>query len=110
MLDITKDYEIFDNKEVITIQNQGDNAIVVSDVIRRPAIIGTDSMGGSIVYSTSVEFLIWKDNAPVNFVPRLNAKITDELGRIYTVDMVDDGVLRSRWSVKATSQAGEGIN
>lgn len=110
MLDITKDYEIFDNKEVITIQNQGSTPIVIPDVIRRAATIGTDSMGGSIIYSTAIEFLIWKDNAPVNFVPRLNAKITDELGRIYTVDIVDDGVLRSRWSVKATSLASQGIN
>ena len=45
-----------------------------------------------------------------SFIPRLNAIITDQNGKKYNVDLIDDGVLRTRWSVKATSQAGEGVN
>ena len=47
-LDITSDYLIFDNKEMITFQNQGESAITIPNVIRRPAVIGVDGGGGSI--------------------------------------------------------------
>lgn len=110
MLDITKDYEIFDNKEDIKLANPGDGEFVVPDVIRRPALLASDSYGGSMVYSAAIEFLVWKESLPVNFSPRINAVITDQYGKKYNVDTVDDGVLRSRWSIKATSQAGEGVN
>lgn len=110
MLDINKDYEIFDNKEDISFANPGENGFVVPDVIRRPSVLASDSYGGSMIYSAAIEFLIWKDNLPVNFSPRINAVITDQYGKKYNVDTIDDGVLRTRWSVKATSQAAEGVN
>jgi hypothetical protein len=136
MLNIADDYVIFDNKETITFQNQGESAITIRDVTRRPAVIATDSAGGTTYYAAGIEFLIWKnsisgdyledgysneivsDDDSTNiqvgedpaFIPRLNAIITDNLGKKYNVDLIDDGVLRTRWSVKATSQAGEGIN
>jgi uncharacterized protein YxeA len=135
MLNIADDYVIFDNKETITFQNQGDSVITITDVTRRPAVIATESSSGTTYYSTGIEFLIWKnsvltaymidgegsyvvvDDSYTNidfvaseFIPRLNATIIDKNGKKYNVDLIDDGVLRSRWSVKATSQAAEGIN
>jgi hypothetical protein len=135
MLNIADDYVIFDNKETITFQNQGDSVITITDVTRRPAVIATESASGTTYYTTGIEFLIWKnsvltaymidgegnyvvvDDSYTNidfvaseFIPRLNATIIDKNGKKYNVDLIDDGVLRSRWSVKATSQAAEGIN
>jgi hypothetical protein len=135
MLNIADDYVIFDNKETITFQNQGENVITITDVTRRPAVIATESASGTTYYSTGIEFLIWKnsvltaymvdgegsdvviddvytniDFVASEFIPRLNATIIDKNGKKYNVDLIDDGVLRSRWSVKATSQAAEGIN
>lgn len=135
MLNIADDYVIFDNKETITFQNQGESAVTINDVTRRPAVIATELASGATYYATGIEFLIWKnsiqmvylidgngsdvisDDAYTNidlgsseFIPRLNAIIIDKNGKKYNVDLIDDGVLRSRWSVKATSQAAEGIN
>jgi hypothetical protein len=136
MLNIADDYVIFDNKETITFQNQGESALTIADVTRRPAVLATDSASGSTYYAAAIEFLIWKnsiqsaylqdglDNDIVadddetnidvggssSFIPRINAIITDKNGKKYNVDLIDDGVLRTRWSVKATSQAGEGVN
>lgn len=135
-LNIANDYMIFDNLETITFQNKGESAITISDVMRRPSVLGVDDGGGNVVYGAAIEFLIWKQiaiediiqdgndndlvydgpydfilsNESPSFVPRLNAIITDNLGKRYTVDSIDDGVLRTRWSIKATSYAGEGVN
>ena len=135
MLNIADDYVIFDNKETITFQNQGESVITITDVTRRPAVIATESASGTTYYTTGIEFLIWKNSVLTaymvdgegndvvsddlytnidfgsdEFIPRLNATIIDKNGKKYNVDLIDDGVLRSRWSVKATSQAAEGIN
>jgi hypothetical protein len=135
MLNIADDYVIFDNKETITFQNQGDSVITITDVTRRPAVIATELASGTTYYATGIEFLIWKNSVQTaymvdgngndvvcddvytnidlgssEFIPRLNATIIDKNGKKYNVDLIDDGVLRSRWSVKATSQAAEGIN
>lgn len=134
-LDITSDYLIFDNKETITFQNQGESAVTIPNVVRRPAVIGVDGGGGSIVYGAGIEFLVFKnelanyivaDNAETLidagsgdefmaysdtlFAPRINARITDEKGKHYRVDIIDDGAYRTRWAIRATSEASEGIN
>ena len=110
MLDISSDYEVFDNKENISFQNIGENSIVISNVMRRPATIAFESAAGTVMYAVAVEFIIWKMEAPVTFIPKLNSKITDNLGKIYNVDSIEDGVLRSRWSMKATAQASLGVD
>lgn len=135
MLDISSDYQIFDNLETITFQNQGDSAVTIQNVMRRPAILQVESAGGGMVYAAAIEFLIWKEGAEdflvdgqVNYItydeddasfidvssstliPRINALITDKFGKRYLVDSIDDGVLRSRWSIRATSYTGEGVN
>lgn len=135
MLDISSDYSIFDNLETITFQNQGESAFAVQNVMRRPAILQVESAGGGMVYAAAIEFLIWKEGAEdflidglgnyityddddtsfidvssLSFIPRINALITDKFGKRYLVDSIDDGVLRSRWSIRATSYTGEGVN
>ena len=135
MLDISSDYQIFDNLETITFQNQGDSAVTIQNVMRRPAILQVESVGGGMVYAAAIEFLIWKegtedflvdgqgnyitydeddtsfiDVSSSSLIPRINALITDKFGKKYLVDSIDDGVLRSRWSIRATSYTGEGVN
>jgi len=135
MLDISSDYQIFDNLETITFQNQGDSAVTIQNVMRRPAILQVESVGGGMVYAAAIEFLIWKegtedflvdgqgnyitydeddasfiDVSSSTLIPRINALITDKFGKKYLVDSIDDGVLRSRWSIRATSYTGEGVN
>jgi len=135
MLDISSDYQIFDNLETITFQNQGDSAVTIQNVMRRPAILQVESAGGGMVYAAAIEFLIWKEGAEdflvdgqgnyitydeddtsfidvssSSLIPRINALITDKFGKRYLVDSIDDGVLRSRWSIRATSYTGEGVN
>lgn len=107
MLDISDDYQIFDNSEAITIQNPGVNAIIANNVVRRPAITSITESNGQSWYYQSAEFWVWKNELPVGFSPKVNAKITDNLGRIYNVDSCDDGAFRTRWVLKATSQAGQ---
>lgn len=135
MLDISSDYSIFDNLETITFQNQSESAFAVQNVMRRPAILQVESAGGGMVYAAAIEFLIWKEGAEdflidglgnyityddddtsfidvssLSFIPRINALITDKFGKRYLVDSIDDGVLRSRWSIRATSYTSEGVN
>ena len=135
MLNIESDYLIFDNLETITFQNQGDSAVTIQNVMRRPAILQVESAGGGMVYAAAIEFLIWKegtedflvdgqgnyityddddasfiDVSSSTLIPRINALITDKFGKKYLVDSIDDGVLRSRWSIRATSYTGEGVN
>jgi len=110
MLDISNDHLIFDNTETVTLQNQGENALIVTNVVRRPAVMQLSDSNGNSWYAAAVEFWVWKTELPVQFTPKVNAKITDYLGKHYTVDSIDDGALRTRWAIKATSLAGEGIN
>jgi len=109
-LDISNDFNYFDNTETITIQNKNDNPLVIDNVKRNAAVMGVDDGGGNVVYGAAIEFQIWKNCAPVDFVPKLNAKITDQFGKNYRVDTVEDMCWRTKWSVKATSDAGEGLN
>lgn len=108
MIDISSDYLIFDNTETITVQNQGENPIVVSNVVRRPATLQMSDSNGNSWYAVAAEFWVWKNEMPVAYIPRLNAKITDQFGKNFRVDIVDDGAFRTRWVLKATSVAGEG--
>ena len=132
-LDIFDDYLIFDNKETITLQNPGESPITINNVLRRPAVLATDFGGGNMVFGAAIEFIIWKNEAPALLshdgigaimaddetpiaysipvdVPRINARITDQNGKHYRVDVVDDNAWRTRWNVKATSEASEGVN
>lgn len=109
-LDITEDYLIFDNKETIIFQNPGGSALTINNVVRRPVVLMADGGGGSTVYGASVEFLIYKEEISIPFTPKLNAKITDQNSKHYRVDMIDDGAWRTRWAIRATSDAAEGVN
>lgn len=134
-LDISGDFAIFDNTEVITIQNRGEEPLIVENVKRQSAMLGTDLGGSSLVYGSAIEFQIWKyvvqsiyfidgegnevisDNnyTKINFgadefIPKLNARITDQFGKHYRVDSIEDMAWRTKWSLKATSEASEGIN
>lgn len=107
MIDISDDYQIFDNTEAVTIQNPGVSAIVANNVVRRPAMTTVTDSNGQSWYYQAAEFWVWKNELPVGFVPKINAKVTDQLGKIYNIDSCDDGALRTRWVLKGTSQAGQ---
>ena len=109
-LDISGDFNIFDNLEVITVKNPHENAILIDNVRRNSAILGTDMGGSSLVYGSAIEFQIWKNCAPVDFVPKLNGRITDQFDKHYRIDSIEDMAWRTKWSVKATSEASEGVN
>jgi hypothetical protein len=134
-LDISGDFEIFDNTEVVTIKNANEDAVTIDNVKRQSAMLGTDLGGSSIVYGAAIEFQIWKssvqslyfvdgegnqvisddlytviDFGGVDFIPRLNARITDKFGKHYRVDSIEDMAWRTKWSLKATSEASEGTN
>lgn len=109
-LDISSDFNIFDNLETITVKNLHENSIVIENVRRNSAILGTDMGGSSLVYGSAIEFQIWKNCTPVSFIPKLNGKITDQFGKHYRIDSIEDMAWRTKWSVKATSDASEGTN
>lgn len=109
-LNINDDYLIFDNKETIVFQNQGGTPVTINNVVRRPVVLVADDGGGSTVYGSSVEFLIYKREVNFPFNPKLNAKITDQNGKSYRVDVIDDGAWRTRWAIRATSDAAQGVN
>jgi hypothetical protein len=109
-LDISGDFAIFDNTEIVTIQNKDENPIIVENVKRQSAMLGTDLGGSSLVYGAAIEFQVWKNCAPVSFIPKLNARITDQFGKHYRVDSIEDMAWRTKWSLKATSEASEGTN
>ena len=108
MLDLTNDHLIFDNKETITFENKGDSPATINNVVRRRSIMQTTSQDGTTVYAASMKFIIYKVETAI--IPRVNAKITDNLGNQYFVDYVADDCLRSRWVVDSTSASGEGSN
>jgi len=134
-LDISGDFAIFDNTEVVTIKNTNEDPVTIDNVKRQSAMLGTDLGGSSIVYGAAIEFQIWKssvqssyfvdgegnqvisddlytviDFGGVDFIPRLNARITDKFGKHYRVDSIEDMAWRTKWSLKATSEASEGTN
>lgn len=134
-LDISGDFAIFDNTEVVTIKNTNEDSVTIDNVKRQSAMLGTDLGGSSIVYGAAIEFQIWKssvqssyfvdgegnqvisddlytviDFGGVDFIPRLNARITDKFGKHYRVDSIEDMAWRTKWSLKATSEASEGTN
>lgn len=108
MLSIANDHLIFDNKETITFQNQGDGAVTINNVVRRRSMMQTVDQSGVSSYAASMKFIIYKTESAV--IPRINALITDNLGNKYTVDMVADDCLRTRWVIESTSLSGEASN
>jgi len=112
MLLISSDYSVFDNKETIYWTNIGSSQATISNVIRKPSTLSFTDENGTIVYVASIEFLIWKTQVSYagTFVPKVNAEIIDNLGKKYKVNSIDDGVLRSRWSVQSISVAAQGTN
>jgi len=74
-------------------------------------IWGSDNNNNLLLESVSNDIILWEsfDNNS-QFIPRLSAEIIDNLGKKYKVNSIDDGVLRSRWSVKAISVAAQGTN
>jgi len=109
-LSISNDWSIFDNRETVTITNKNSSPVTVQDVVRRSSTINIADAAGNVVFSADVTFIIWKSKVAAGFVPKLNARIVDNLGKTYRVDSVNDGVLRSRWLVQCTSDAGQGTN
>ena len=134
-LDISRDFSIFDNTETITIQNKDGDEIIIENVKRQSAMLGTDLGGSSLVYGAAIEFQVWKDPVQswyftdgegnkvisddqyteidfggIEFIPKLNARITDQFGKHYRVDSIEDMAWRTKWSLKATSEASEGTN
>lgn len=107
---ISNDWSIFDNRETITLTNINAAAQTIQDVVRRSSTINIADAAGNVVFSADVTFIIWKTKVPANFVPKINALIIDSLNKRYRVDSVNDGVLRSRWLVQCTSEAGQGTN
>lgn len=108
-LEIDGDWEIFDNRETITVQNKGSSTVTVADVVRRSATLGIADAAGNTVYAAGIAFIIWKAKAP-DFIPRLNATVTDYLGKKYYIDSIDDGALRTRWYIKCTSETNQGVD
>ena len=112
MLSISSDYSVFDNKETIYWTNIGSSQAIISNAIRKPSTLSFSDENGTIVYVASIEFLIWKTQVSYagTFIPKVNAEIIDNLGKKYKVNSIDDGVLRSRWSVQSISVAAQGTN
>lgn len=110
MIDLADDWTIFDNSETITVTNKNEASVQIPKVIRRSSTINIADAAGNVVFAADVTFIIWKNNSPAGFVPKINAQIVDRLGKKYRVDSVNDGVLRSRWLVQCTSEAGQGTN
>jgi len=109
MWSIANDHLVFDNKETITWTNIGSSTVTINNVVREPSVLEFSDANGSVVYVSGIEFLIWKTET-TTFIPRLSAEIIDNLGKKYKVNSIDDGVLRTRWSVKAISVAAQGTN
>ena len=136
MLDISTDYEVFDNKETITFQNKEELSITINNVIRRRSIMDIVENGQTITFAADMRFIIFKPEMTLaedtatypdgamkhasgthdylkwsgtyaEFKPRINAIITDSYGKSYAVDRIFDDALRSRWVVDCTSLAGE---
>lgn len=135
MLDISTDYEVFDNKETITFQNKDELSVTINNVIRRRSIMDIVENGQTITFAADMRFIIFKPemtlaeatatypdgamkhasgtsdylswSAIQHFKPRINAIITDSYNKSYAVDRIFDDALRSRWVVDCTSLAGE---
>lgn len=110
MLQINADWEIFDNRETITITNKNSSPVVIQNVVRRSATIDIIDAAGNAAYSTGIAFIVWKQNVPSGFIPKLNALVIDYLGKRYYIDTINDGTLRSRWYIQCTSETNQGIN
>jgi hypothetical protein len=108
-MDVSNDWMVFDNTETIVFANIGAASITIPRVVRRSSSMVVSDGGGALVYGADVTFIIFRVNVPGGFAPRVNARITDAHGRSYRVDSINDGVLRTRWLVNCTSEAGQGL-
>ena len=108
-MDVSNDWMIFDNTETITITNIGDASVIVPRVVRRSSGMVVADGGGALVYGADVTFVVFRVNTPGGFAPKINARITDAKGKSYRVDSINDGVLRTRWLINCTSEAGQGL-
>lgn len=109
-LTIGGDWEIIDNRETITVQNKNESSVTIQNVCRRSSTLDIADASGNAVYAAGVAFIIWKANAPSGFVPRLNALVTDYLGKKYYIDSINDGTIRTRWHIRCTSETNQGVD
>lgn len=108
-MNVSDDWMIFDNVETITFSNIGSSPITILNVVRRSSGMVVTDAAGNLVYGADAIFIVFKNNVPNGFAPKINARITDYRGKSYRVDSINDGVLRTRWLINCTSEAGQGL-
>ena len=103
-LDLSQEYNVFDNPEVLVLVNpNGDNAST-NYGYRRAITVAYHDQSGVMKVENMTKFLVWKTNvAP--WVPQIDCEITDSHAVKYFVNGVDNQGNQEYYSLDCTRKS-----
>jgi hypothetical protein len=111
IIDVSKDWVVFDNQQPITLQNQNDTNIKYLQYALQEGIdtIMADMGDGSLGFRSFCTWHVWKDLVDP-YVPQINCKLTQLLnGSVWYVANVNLNVWGNKYQLDCELQAGQAV-
>jgi len=103
-LNLSQEYHVFDNPEVLILKNV-DNATVTTNYgFRRAMTLAYTDQSGVAIVEHITRFLVWKANLS-GFKPMIDCEITDTSSVKYYVNSVDNSGNREYYGLDCTQQS-----
>ena len=104
-LDLSQEFNVFDNPETITLKNPTDiSATSTSYGFRRAMTLAYTDQSGVAKIENITRFLVWKANLG-GFKPTIDCEITDAASIKYYVNQIDNSGNREYYGLDCTQQS-----
>lgn len=103
MIDLSENYLIFDNPEVLALKNPDGSEATTNYGFRRMATVAFIDQSGMQKVENVTRFMIWKANV-TPWIPQIDCEITDTGGKKYYVNEYESQADRQYYSLHCTQQ------
>lgn len=103
-LDLSNEYVVFDNPEVLNLKNPDNTSATTSYGFRRALTLGYTDQSGIAKIENITRFLVWKKNIEP-FKPTIDCEITDAQSVKYYVNSIDNAGNREYYALDCTQQS-----
>ena len=100
-LNLSQEYVVFDNPEVLNLKNTDNTAASTEYGFRRSMTVAYQDQAGMAKIENITRFLIWKANVS-GWNPQIDCEITDVFGVKYYVNSIDNQGNREYYGLDCT--------
>jgi hypothetical protein len=103
-LNLSQEYHVFDNPEVLNLKNIDNTTATTSYGFRRAMTLAYTDQSGVAKIENITRFLVWKANLS-GFKPMVDCEITDASSVKYYVNSIDNAGNREYYGLDCTQQS-----